>query len=173
MEKLVKIIFFMIVCLLALPTLSLGGEFKVTKIYDGDTIMAEGHDIIIYVLLAGIDAPEIASREDQPHQPYGQAAKRYLENLILNKTVDIKGYGIGPYPYNHLVGEVCLGDKNINVEMLEKGLAEVWLERPPEGLDITPYLEAEREAKGTKQGMWSLGKRYMSPWDWRKIHTKR
>lgn len=35
------IIFF----LLLLPTLSLGGEFKVTRVYDGDTVKAEGHDI--------------------------------------------------------------------------------------------------------------------------------
>ncbi len=173
MKKFITIIPIVITCLLALPTLSLGGEFKVTKVYDGDTIMAEGHDIVIYVLLAGIDAPEMASREGQPHQPYGKEAKGYLESLILNETVDIKGYGIGPYPYNHLIGEIYLRDKNINIAMIKNGLAEVWLERPPEGLDIIPYLEAEREAKAAKRGMWSLGEDYMSPRDWRKIHSKR
>jgi micrococcal nuclease len=170
-KKLVNIP-FLITCLLALPTHLLAGEFKVTKVYDGDTIMAEGHDIVIYVLLAGIDAPEIATRKGQPQQPYGQEAKRYLEGLILNKVVDIKGYGIGPYPYNHLIGEIYVQDENINVGMIEKGLAEVWLERPPEGLNIAPYLEAEREAKARRRGMWSLGQDYMSPRDWRKIHTR-
>jgi endonuclease YncB( thermonuclease family) len=50
-----------------------------------------------YVLLAGIDAPEIGSRKQQRGQPHGQEAKRYLEKLIFNKIVDIKGYGLGPY----------------------------------------------------------------------------
>jgi micrococcal nuclease len=172
-KKLIKTILFLITCLLALPTHSLAGEFKVTKVYDGDTIMAEGHDIVIYVLLAGIDAPEIATRKGRPQQPYGQEAKRYLEGLILNKVVDIKGYGIGPYPYNHLIGEIYLQDENINVGMIEKGLAEVWLERPPEGLNIAPYLEAEREAKAARRGMWSLGQDYISPRDWRKIHARK
>ena len=172
-KKLIKTIPFLITCLLALPTHLLAGEFKVTKVYDGDTIMAEGHDIVIYVLLAGIDAPEIATRKGQPQQPYGQEAKRYLEGLILNKVVDIKGYGIGPYPYNHLIGEIYLQDENINVGMIEKGLAEVWLERPPEGLNIAPYLEAEREAKTARRGMWSLGQDYMSPRNWRKIHARK
>jgi endonuclease YncB( thermonuclease family) len=173
MKKFITGIVMVIAWLLAFPTFSLAGEFTVTKVYDGDTIMAEGHDIVIYILLAGIDAPEMASREGQPHQPYAKEAKRYLESLILNKTVDIKGYSIGPYPYDDLVGEIYLRDKNINMEMVKNGLAEVWLERPPEGFDITPYLEAERKAKAAKRGMWSLGRGYMSPRDWRRIHPKR
>ena len=31
--------------LLLFPALSLAGEFKVTRVYDGDTVKAEGHDI--------------------------------------------------------------------------------------------------------------------------------
>ena len=49
----------LMVCLLIAPFNSLAGQFKVTRVYYGDTIMAEGHDITLYVLLAGIDAPEI------------------------------------------------------------------------------------------------------------------
>ena len=173
MKKSIKIISIIITCLLAFPAVLLAGQFKVTKVYDGDTIMAEGHDIVIYVMLAGIDAPEVASRRSQPHQPYGQEATRYLESLILNEIIDIKGYGIGAYPYNHLIGEVYLKDKNVNIEMLKKGLAEVWLERPPRGLDIVPYLEAERKAREAGLGMWSLGSKYMSPRDWRKIHAQK
>ena len=102
--------------------------------------MAEGHDIIIYVLLAGIDAPEIGSRKQQRGQPYGQEAKKYLEKSILNKTVDIKGYGLGPYPFNHLIGEIYLKDKTINIEMVKRGFAEVCRETYPERLYIVPYL---------------------------------
>jgi micrococcal nuclease len=146
----------------------IAGKFKVTKVYDGDTIMAEGHDIVTYVLLAGIDAPEISSPSQEPGQPYAQAAKRYLERLILNKAVEIKGYGIAPYPYNQLIGEVYVGTENINISMLKKGLAEVSVGEPPTGLDIAPYLEAEKEAKESGQGMWSLGDNYVSPSEWRK-----
>ncbi len=117
MRKPLKIVPLLTAFLLTFSTHLLAGQFKVTRVYDGDTIMAKGHDIVIYVLLAGIDAPEIGSRKQQRHQPYGQEAKRYLERLILNKVVDIKGYGIGPYPYNHLIGEIHLKDRNINVEI--------------------------------------------------------
>lgn len=168
-----KIILLFIICFFMLSTHSIAGQFKVTKVYDGDTIMAEGYDIVIYVLLAGIDAPEIGTQKHKPGQAYGQEAKRYLENLILHKIVDIKGYGIGPYPCNHLIGEIYLKDKNINIEMINKGLAEVCSEKPPDGLNIVPYFEAEREAKKAEQGMWSRGKEYISPRDWREMHRNK
>lgn len=51
--------FLMIMILIiALPLVSLVGDFKVTRVYDGDTVKAEGHDIEIEIRLVGIDEPE-------------------------------------------------------------------------------------------------------------------
>jgi endonuclease YncB( thermonuclease family) len=72
------------------PTFSFAGQFKVTYVYDGDTLIAKGHDIEIKVGLAGIDAPETPMRE-----PYAAKAKKHLAKMVLNKTVDIRGYGLG------------------------------------------------------------------------------
>jgi len=168
--KKMHILLLLIIGLLILPIPCVAGQFTVTKVYDGDTIKAQGHDIIIYVLLAGIDAPEIAFRKQQQGQPYAQEAKRYLEKLILNKRVDIKGYGLGPYPYNHLIGEISLKGTIINIAMIKKGLAEACDEMPPDGLNISPYREAEKEAMAAKRGMWSLGDTYISPRQWRAMH---
>jgi len=154
------------------PVVSSGGDFKVTRVFDGDTIMAEGHDIVIYVLLAGIDAPEIGSLKQQP-QPYAQKAQRYLEERIFSKVVDIKGYATGSFPYNYLVGEIYVNGKNVNIGMIEQGFAEVWHEKPPPGLSIAPYLDAERQAKKSRKGIWSLGDQYMSPHEWRKRYAKK
>lgn len=159
---------FTIIFSMAFCANGLTGQFKVTKVYDGDTIMAEGHDIVIYVLLAGIDAPELSSEDQELDQPYGRASRHYLERLILNKTVEIKGYGIGAYPYNHLIGEVYVENSNVNIAMLAKGLAEVLSGEPPSGLDIGRYREAEKAAKAGGLGMWSLGDKYISPTEWRK-----
>jgi micrococcal nuclease len=172
MKNMIVKIIVLITCLLASST-SLAGQFEVTTIYDGDTIMAEGHDIIIYVRLAGVDAPEIASKNHERTQPFGQESKQYLENTILNKSVEIKGYGIDQYPYNHLIGEIFLEDTNINIELIRQGLAEVWREEPPAGLLIAPYIEAQEEARAAGRGIWSLGDSYVSPRDWRKIDKKR
>ena len=87
-----KILSIAIAFLFIFPTFSFAGQFKVTHVYDGDTLIAEGHDIEIKVRLAGIDAPETPMRE-----PYAAKAKRYLAKMILNKTVDIQGLWVGAY----------------------------------------------------------------------------
>jgi endonuclease YncB( thermonuclease family) len=161
-----------IMCLLVFSSPSLAGQFQVTTVYDGDTIMAEGYGIVLYVLLAGIDAPEIALQNHEQDQPFAKEAKRYLEETILNKRVQIKGYGSGPNPYDHLIGEIFLQDKNINIGLIKEGLAEVWREQLPRGLVIAPYIDAEQEAKKARRGIWSLGDAYVSPREWRRIHAQ-
>ncbi len=157
----------LIIFLLTFPTLSLAGQFKVTRVYDGDTIKAEGCDIEINVRLVGIDAPETSKKKGQPGQPYSQQAKKYLASLVLNKTVDIKGYGLDRY--NRILGVIYLDNQNVNLEMVKAGLAEVYRGKPPKGFDTVPYLEAEKRAREAKTGMWSLGDKYISPKDWRKM----
>ena len=99
MKRFLMIAFLIIV---TLPLVSFAGEFKVTKVYDGDTVKAEGHDITIKIRLVGIDAPETAKGKRKPGQPYSQRAKKYLAGMVLNRVVDVKGYGLGPY--NRILG---------------------------------------------------------------------
>ena len=158
---------FLFALLLLLPTLSLAGEFKVTRVYDGDNVRAEGHDIEIKVRLVGIDAPETSRKKREPGQPYSQKSQKHLAGLVLNKTVDIKGYGLDGY--SRILGVIYLDGKNINLEMVKVGLAEAYRGRPPHGFDPAPYRNAEREARAEKRSMWSLGNNYISPKDWRKM----
>jgi len=127
--------------------------------------------IEIKVRLAGIDTPEMSKRKGQPGQPYSQKAKKHLAGLILNKVVDIKGYGLDRY--NRILGVIYLNSKNINLEMARAGLAKAYRGRLPKGFDSTPYLKAEAEAKEAKRGMWSLGDKYISPKEWRRMYRKR
>ena len=136
MVKSLKIISLLMAFLLVLPALSLAGQFKVTKVYDGDTFKAKGYDIEIKVRLAGIDTPETSKRKAQPSQPYSQQAKKYLAGLILDKVVEIKGYGLDRY--SRILAIIFLEGRNINLEMVKAGLAEVYRGRPPKGFDSIP-----------------------------------
>jgi endonuclease YncB( thermonuclease family) len=146
---------------------SAADRFTITRVYDGDTVKAESGQIVIYVMLVGIDAPEVADEVHKRGQPFGKEARDYLAGQILNRSVEVKGYGVAPFPHDNIIGVIHLGGRNINLEMVKKGLAEVQRDNLPKGLDIAPYLEAERDARAGKVGMWVLGDQYMSPKDWR------
>jgi micrococcal nuclease len=156
--------------LLLIPAKSSAGQFKVTRVYDGDTVKAEGHDIEIKVRLVGIDAPETSKKKHEPGQPFSQLATKHLAGLVLNKMVDVKGYGMDRY--NRVLGEIFINGKNVNLEMVRVGLAEVYDGRPPRGFDTGPYLEAEREATQEKRGMWAQGEEYVSPSEWRRMQRE-
>jgi endonuclease YncB( thermonuclease family) len=161
-----NIISFLIAFLLFIPAISFAGQFKVVRVYDGDTVRAIGHGIEIKVRLVGIDAPETSKKKGLSGQPYSVQAKKFLIGMVLNKTVDIKGYGLGPY--NRILGVLYVNGNNVNIEIIKAGLAEVYRGKPPRGFDLKPYSQAESEAKKAKRGIWSLGIKYISPKDWRK-----
>ena len=170
MKKLIKIISILIINLLAFVPSSLAGQFKVTKVYDGGTVKAQDHDIEIKVRLVGIDASEISRKKREPGQQYSQQAKKQLARLVLNKSVDIKGYGLDRF--NRVLGVIYIGEQNINFEMVKAGLAEVYRGLAPHKFELTPYWKAEKEARDAKKGMWALGDKYISPKDWRRMHRE-
>ena len=172
MEKLIKAIFFLFTFLPILPTLSLAGEFIVTRVYDGDTILVtRDRSVTRKVILVGIDAPETSRNKYEPRQPYGQQSKKYLTSLVLNRTVSITSYDLDVY--NRVLGVVIWEGININLEMVRSGLAEVYRGNSPKGLNLEPYWKAEKEAKASMRGMWSLGDKYISPKEWRRLQRER
>ena len=159
---------FILVVLIAAP--GHAGQFKVTRVYDGDTVKVEGHDVETKVRLVGIDAPEASRKKREPGQPFSQQATKHLARLVLNKVVDVKGYGIDRY--GRILGVISLEGKNINLEVVRAGLAEVYRGKPPYGFDSSPFQQAEEEARQAMRGMWAQGGKYVSPREWRKLETR-
>jgi endonuclease YncB( thermonuclease family) len=159
-----------VVFLLAVSGSSLAGQFKVTRVTDGDTVKVAGNDEKMIIRLVGIDAPETSKKKNQPGQPFSRKSTKYLANLVLNKSVEVKSYGTDRY--GRTLGVVFVGGKNVNLEMVKSGLAEVYRGKPAGGLDLEPYWKAEAEAKKAGIGMWSAGDKYISPKEWRRTHKK-
>jgi endonuclease YncB( thermonuclease family) len=151
--------------LVLLPGLSQAAQFKVTRVYDGDTVKVLGQDVQLKIRLVGIDAPETSKGKRDPGQPFAERAKKYLAGLVLNKNVEIIGYELDRY--NRVLGLVVLEGKNVNLELVKAGLAEVYRGDPARGMDLGPYWAAEKEAREAKRGMWDLGEKYISPRAWR------
>ena len=140
------------------------GRFTVTRIYDGDSFKAVGHNITIKVRIIGIDAPE-TGKDGNLGQPLADVAKKFLKQMIMNKEVSLKGYGTGPY--NRQLAEVYVGQKNVAIELLSAGLSETYPGRNPTGFDPAPYEKVQAAAQKSGIGIWALNQRYISPSKWR------
>lgn len=143
----------------------------VTKVIDGDSIhITTQEQTKLKIRLYGIDAPEtpiINYRKGQfhkPGQPYSEESWKALENKIMGKQVRMDVLDIDKY--RRLVGIVWLNNRNISLEMIQEGYAEAFIEylKPPYR---TQFLEAEKEARSHKRGIWSLSD-YERPRDFRK-----
>lgn len=144
----------------------------VTKVSDGDSIqVTTPEQTKLKVRLYGIDAPEtpkMSQRTGEVNklgQPHGNESWKALEGKILDKEVRLEILDIDKY--RRLVCMVWSDDRNINLEMITEGYAEAFIEylKPPYGAE---FLEAEREAKSARRGIWSLLD-YERPRDFRKL----
>ena len=143
--------------LLFFPSILFAGQLKITHIYNGDTVAIESHHLKIEVRLAGIDSPEISKNKKDMGHLYSQQAKRHLSGLVLNKFANLKRYGRSSDGY--VLAVIYIGTQNINLEMVEAGLARVDKRNLPKGFDIMPYIKAESEARKARLGMWSRSER--------------
>lgn len=158
----------LLLILLPLSGICFAGQYQVTRVVDGDTIIVNNGEAKMTIRLVGIDAPEISHSKHQPGQPFSQQSTKYLASLVLNRTVDIKSHG--PDRYGRTLGEVFVDGKSVTLEMVKTGLAEVYRGKPVAGQNMEPYWKAEEEARNAKRGIWASGDKYVSPREWRKTH---
>jgi len=116
--------------------------------------------------LVGIDAPEKSKKKRGTGQPFSQRTTKYLAGLVLNRSVEVKEYGVDRY--GRILGIIVLEGKDINLEMLKMGFAEVYRGKHVKGFDTAPYIAAQEEAMERQRGMWIQGMEYVSPRDWRR-----
>jgi len=142
-------------------------EGTVTHVADGDTItVITANQTKLRIRMVGIDAPETPKGTKFPGQPYGKEAEAYLTQLVEGKRVTVEMYGVDRY--KRLLATIFLDGKDINLAMIEAGLAEVY--RGPESGNPykQQYQAAEETARSTKKHMWVQGDTYESPRAYRK-----
>jgi micrococcal nuclease len=106
------------------------------------------------VRLAGIIVPQGPRIEAGQGQTCNRRARKYLTELIKNKVVDVKAYGLDEK--DRIVAEVYFGGLNINLEMIRAGMATVDPIAPPVGFDLKPYWRFQDEARKARRGIWAI-----------------
>ena len=135
-------------------------SLRVVGVHDGDTLTGLDESKTQFkVRLDAIDAPELG-------QPFGQASKRALSGKVFGKDVVVIAKTRDKY--GRTVGHVMVEGRDMNLEMLEEGMAWHY-----EKYDHNKRLrEAEQGARTAKKGLWS-DVNAVPPWEWRKSKKQR
>ena len=127
---------------------------KVVGIADGDTLTClTAAKTQVKVRLGEIDAPE-------SKQPFGTAAKKVLSDAVFGKQVVIKGGSTDRY--GRTIGIVYHEQKNINLMLVQKGMAWAYVAYSKD----PAYLKAQAQAEAQRLGLWSEPNP-IYPQDWR------
>ena len=127
----------------------------VIGVSDGDTIKVLDADKKQHrIRFLGIDAPESS-------QAFGQKSKQYLSSLIFNKNVSINYKEKDQY--GRILGTVFFENENINLKMVQAGLAWHYVHFAKDDKELA---EAEKAAREAKLGLWADAKP-VPPWDYR------
>jgi endonuclease YncB( thermonuclease family) len=139
---------------------------QVVAVQDGDTLtVSDAQHHLHKVRLAGIDAPET-------RQPCGQASKRHLSALVLNATVTVEHHKLDRY--QRKVGTVFKNGQDVNVQLLEAGLAWHYKAYEQEQTSATRrlYAQAANRAQTEGMGLWQASDP-TPPWEWRKQQRRK
>lgn len=121
---------------------------RVVGVSDGDTVTVLDVDNKPHkIRLSGIDAPE-------KEQAYGQKSKESLSELVFGKSVDVEWRKQDRY--GRTVGKIMLGDVDICLEQVKRGMAWHYKQYQQEqaAQDRLSYAESETLARSMGTGLW-------------------
>jgi endonuclease YncB( thermonuclease family) len=155
MPNVVKAVLFSLLYTLSLFGYASTYQGRIIGITDGDTLtLLTANKQQIKIRLDSIDAPEKS-------QPYGAAAKIALSNLVYGKQVIAVSNKVDKY--GRTVANLYLAKINVNLVMVQKGMA--WVYRLY--ARNKAYYTMENYARKYKLGLWSQ-RNPQAPWDYRK-----
>jgi micrococcal nuclease len=143
--------------LLAAPAAS-NTPAQLARVVDGDTIELAGG---ARVRLLQIDTPELGSGEC-----YSRAAAKELRRLVPAGTA-ISLEADAPLDlvdrYGRLLRYVHAGGRNVNLELVRRGAATVYLYRGERGRYAAQLLAAGRAARARRLGLWGACRAVWNP----------
>jgi len=143
---------------------------KVIRILDGDTIeIKNDQGENVKVQLAYIDAPDMDPKTGEA-QPLHRESMKTLTRIIRDKEVIIESLGVDRF--KRIEGIVFLDKLNVNLEMVRKGMAEIYYPvrlRPKQYNQryVQKFIDAEKQARSSKAGVWGMDN-YLSPYKFRR-----
>lgn len=138
---------------------------EIVKVADGDTVTLRVNGRQHRIRLDSIDAPEDGHSPREPGQPYAEAARRHLEQLVGGKTLTAQCYEQDQFERD--VCALMLPDGNsANRAQVAAGYAWAYTARRGDYLRDKAMRSLQDQARQARRGLWEHP-RATEPWKWR------
>ncbi len=154
MKRFLKITFLLIPFLLILPALSLAGQYRVIRIVDGDTIVANYKGKYENVRLLCVNTPESVHPDKKQNIPMGKVASDYTKKRLKGKYVDLEFEGPIRGRYGRLLSYIIVDGLNFNLELVRQGLSPYYTKYGLSQKYDEEFREAERYARTQELNIW-------------------
>jgi micrococcal nuclease len=124
----------------------------VTRVVDGDTVIARVGGEELRVRLIGIDTPETVA-PGQPVECFGPAASAFTHRRLEGRAVELEFDVERLDRYGRTLAYVWLGGELFNETLVREGYAVVTT-FPPDVKYVDRFVAAQRAAREQRLGLW-------------------
>ncbi|SFF34489.1 thermonuclease family protein [Paracidovorax wautersii] len=135
----------------------------VVKVSDGDTLQVR--EMKHSIRIASMDSPELGHGRDRPGQPYAQASRKALLDLVgRSRAVEAVCYERDRYDRH--ICDLFVDGESVSRTLVGMGMA--WANEAAGGryLRDRQLLDLQRKARAEQVGLWAAPGQ-TPPWEWR------
>jgi micrococcal nuclease len=130
----------------------------ISRVIDGDTVVANIDGVVEKIRLIGVDTPETVDPR-KPVQCFGKEASAFTTSLLLNNRVRLEADTSQDNrdKYGRLLRYIFLADgTNVDEEIIAEGYGHEYTYRTPYKYQ-TEFKNAEKSARESQKGLWANG----------------
>lgn len=129
------------------------GDYKVTRIVDGDTYVVEDENgIKEKIRLIGVNTPE-TKHPKKGVEPFGPEATAFAMKYLNKKVVQLKFEKDKKDRYNRILAHVFINDIHFNKMLIDSGFGTTMFFKPNEKFKRV-FTESQEVAKSKGLGLW-------------------
>ncbi|MBC8199347.1 MAG: thermonuclease family protein [Desulfobacteraceae bacterium] len=147
-----KIIPLLTAFLIIFPLLATAGEYRVSRVIDGDTVILENGE---RVRLIGVDTTE-KTHPLKLVEYFSNESTQFTKQLLEGKEVRLEYDKEKRGKYGRLLAYIYLMDGTfVNAEIIKQGYGFAYTKYPFKFIDN--FVSLEKEAENNKRGYWKYG----------------
>jgi len=154
MSRFLKIIHFLTLFFIIIPGVVFAGQYKVVRVVDGDTIFIRYNGKHEKIRLLCVKTQKSVHPDEKQSITMAEVAFRYTQKKLTGKYVDLEFESWLRGRYGVLLAYVFVDGKNINLELVRKGLSRYYIKYGQSKKYHNEFKVAEKLARKEKLNIW-------------------